>query len=291
MPPTCSICKLKNVGEINSQIAQGVPFRNIAQQIKPTHYSVYRHAINCLTMDVQQFMREGRLPSVINVREEFAEQLAFAKKLRVAAQDYLSDPADPLKVILLPRADEIEVVYYDNNDVTEGENPKPKKKRTDLQTLLYMLQGPDDLADDWAKEAAAEKILDEGDPDKVFRKTWEAAKKYFLRERQSIDREADKVTIKHVDLRSFAIKSLEAADMALNRFAMMEGAYTDNRPNPKAAAIKVLETIQRSERVGLQGAIEWLLKEQKERQEELFPQQLLLEIGRENGIIEIGGLQ
>lgn len=95
----------------------------------------------------------------------------------------------------------------------------------------------------------------------------------------------EKISIKHLDLRKFALEALATVDMTIDKFARMEGAYTDNKPNPLASALKVLDTIQRTEGTDLRGAMASLEEAQTARQVELVPQHLLDEIARQNGFI------
>jgi len=95
----------------------------------------------------------------------------------------------------------------------------------------------------------------------------------------------EKINIKHMDLRKFALEALATVDMTIDKFARMEGAYTDNKPNPLASALKVLDTIQRTEGTDLRGAMASLEAAQTARQVELVPQHLLDEIARQNGFI------
>lgn len=234
MPPKCKTCLDPNVGQINTLLKEGVSFRNIAKQVGSdgSYSSIVRHAEH-LGLEMGVIVKEKLVKQAINVHDEFGEQLQFAKRLRTAAEEYLSHPDDPLRLVLMPRADEIEVVYYDNNDLTDGDRPKPKKKSGDLQTLLYSLAAPDSMVDEYAKDTAKEKLVDVGDPDQMFEETWDAARRYFVQERQSIDREADKVTIKHVDLRKFALDAINTTDTCIDKFAKLTGAYQQDKPNDR----------------------------------------------------------
>jgi hypothetical protein len=81
-------------------------------------------------------------------------------------------------------------------------------------------------------------------------------------------------------------------DAALAKLGDYLGLNKDNAPNPKAAALKLLETVANEKRISKREAIEWLLKEQQERRQVLIPQPLLLDVARENGVIvEVEGLQ
>lgn len=241
MPRKCTICHHKLVEEIDKRIAEGTAFRIIANQFAVGNSSIQRHVEKCLRVDMQQAMVERKIRSKINVTEEYAEQLRLAKATREAAMAWLLDPEDPLKVTLIPRADEIEVVYYDHNDLFMGQ---PKRKRANLQVMFAAL----------ASEGG-----------------WQP----------------DKYSVKHVDLRQFALSCLQAADMAIDKLAKIEGAYTENRPNPVAAALSMLQEIAKAEGTDLRGAIRALLAEQKERQIEILPPEVISEVAQQNGIADV----
>ncbi len=197
-----------------------------------------------INIAIEQVAKEFRTAIAVDVREEFEEQLRYAKKLRTMSEEYLSDPDDPLRLNIMPRADEIEVIYYDHCDLIAGDDRRPKKKKADLQQLLAMLAGPSDIEDAWAKDQAREKVIDIADPAELFEATWKAAKDYFVRERQSIDRSAEKVTIKHVDMRKFALDVINTTDTCIDKFAKLGGDYARDKQapgDPLAMARKVIE--------------------------------------------------
>lgn len=140
MPRVCTICKHPNVSQIDSSIAKHVAFRTIAKQTD-THYSaVQRHARRCLNFDLGTAMAEERLGRSVDVAVEFLEQLQMAKDLREAARQYLADPSDPLRLMLIPQAHEIEIVYYDHNDMEPvGEVMMPKRKKAMLSAIMQSL--------------------------------------------------------------------------------------------------------------------------------------------------------
>lgn len=199
----CSICTCVNLTQINRMILKGVSFRNISLRVWNTdsHFvSVHRHTINCLKFDIAAVAAANKKEQAIAIHEEFREQLDFAKQLRSAAEEYLADPNDPLKLAILPRSDEIDVVYFDNTDLTAGDAPMPKKKTAKLAALLQNVE-----------------------------------------ELRNID--VDKITIKHVDLRSFALDAIKTTDLCLDRFAKLSGAYQDNRANESDAEFQRLRLI------------------------------------------------
>jgi len=101
--------------------------------------SVSRHAENCLRLDLQALMREKKLQKAIDVHEEFREQLVFVKKARDAAQKWLNDPTDPDVFTVDPRADEIDVVYFDSG--AKDAQGMPTKCKASLQELLDRIDG------------------------------------------------------------------------------------------------------------------------------------------------------
>lgn len=183
----CSICSHAAAKKINSEVRAGRSFRGISLKYGMSDTSVGRHAENCLGLSLRAVIEQGKIAQAIDVHAEFEEQLAFAKKLRYAAEEYLSDTHDPLKLALLPRADEIDVVYFDWSDMVGGESGQPKKKTAVLAQLLATLKHG------------------------TF--------------------EPDKVTIKHVDIRKFALDALDKADMCIDKFAKLSGAYQQDRRN------------------------------------------------------------
>lgn len=189
----CVICTHADTERINLAITDGVSFRTIAHQNGGFDKNcVSRHAQNCLGIDVRVIAEKQRAAQAINVYEEFAEQLAFAKTLRDTAQMYLSDPDDPFGLFLGPQAHEIDITYYDHNDLEEvgsGENItlRPKKKKAKLNDLLAEMAG------------------------KGF--------------------ESSRVEIKTLDIRKYALDAISTADVCIDKFARMGGAYQKDKNN------------------------------------------------------------
>ncbi len=137
MPPKCKTCLHPERDAINSQIKASASLRDIALQFGMSHAAVHRHIETCLGLTIGVLIQERKIEQAIDVYEEFREQLAFAKQLRTAAQEYLGDANDPLKLAITPKAHEIEVTYFDHNDMEErGEIMFPKKKTAQLNVIL-----------------------------------------------------------------------------------------------------------------------------------------------------------
>ncbi len=102
---------------------------------------------------------------VINVYAEFEKNLEFVGKLRDAATKWLIDPDDPEQFTIDPRADEIDVVYYDgitprratlaellNRVEAIASSPTPFVKTVDLREYaLKVIDRLDTAIDKFAK--------------------------------------------------------------------------------------------------------------------------------------------
>lgn len=210
MPPTCKICPRENVSQIDTRIRRGESLRYIALQElgAAKHFmSVNRHAENCLKLTIQAAIKEQRIERAIDVYEEFREQLTFAKELRLAAREYLSDANDPLKLSITPKAHEIEVTYFDHDDLevdskTGAEHPK--KKVAQLSIILESIFAAGSL-------------------------------------------EPDKYKITTIDIRKFALDAINTTDTCIDKFAKMGGKYTkemENPQTPETVARAVLNAIK-----------------------------------------------
>lgn len=90
----CSICIHEDAETINSLIAGNKSFRAISRQINgddSMRDAINRHAENCLKLEVRALIKEKRIKQAVNHYQEITEQLEFAKDLRLAAREYLSD--------------------------------------------------------------------------------------------------------------------------------------------------------------------------------------------------------
>jgi len=95
--------------------------------------SVGRHAEKCLNLEIQALIKEKKIENATDHYQEINSQFIFARDLRLAAQKYLSDP-ETGDLALIPRSDEIIVIYEDYSDTTP--TGEPKKKRDSLSFLL-----------------------------------------------------------------------------------------------------------------------------------------------------------
>lgn len=288
----CTVCNHKQKTEIDREIASGASLRSIAEQFGiKSNTNVLRHAQSCLSVDLGALQLEKKAESRLTVLEEFQKQLEHAKRVREIAIEYLSDPDDPLKLTLDPWAHEIDVVYYDQNDITE--QFKPKKKRGQLSTLLAMLQlGPAQPYDDEnMREAVRNEVMDTVEP-RDFATIWDKAAKYFMHTRQSMDLRAEKIHIKHIDIRKFVLESLSTADMTIDKLAKIEGLYKAPEANdPKGKAIDAIKTLLMIRPdFDIREAMQYIVEMQRESNMILIEPQVMREVARENGILELEGM-
>ena len=213
----CSVCFHERIAEINSQINAPKSLRAISLQFGMSHTSVARHTQKCLNLEISALIKEKKIERAIDHYQEIIEQLKFAKELRVTAREYLTDP-ETGRLILIPRSDEIEVVYLDHNDLLMG---KPVRKRAKLDAIL------EEIYVDGAKEA-------------------------------------DKWSVKHVDIRSFALDAIKTTDLVLDKIARLEGHYQTERTNAADTTNAIRKKIQEvadKEGTSYQTELEIYLKE------------------------------
>lgn len=132
----CSICQHDKLENINRLVFDGKPFRAVSRQIvgdDSMRESIRRHTEYCLKTDIQAVIKEKRIATAIDVYEEFAEILGDTKRVHKACVDWLTNPNSG-EIDLTPRSYELDVTYYDLNDLTK--NDEPKRKTATLQSLL-----------------------------------------------------------------------------------------------------------------------------------------------------------
>lgn len=185
----CSICTHQKVKKINSLINDGKSFRRISSQIfghQNSYRSISRHTENCLRLNIAAMVREGRIKNAVEHYEEIREQLAFSKELQQAVREWLTDP-ETGQLTLVPRADEVTILYLDYADLTpQGE---PKKKKASLQSIIDNIQSVN------ANFSTQSSI------------------------------------IKTTDMRDYALKTIDAVDKVLDKFARVDGHYQKEKEN------------------------------------------------------------
>lgn len=129
----CSICFHSDVDKINTLIAEGKSFRDIAGQFELSKSSVSRHAEDCLDVEVARLIKEQKIEKAIDYYQKRAEYVVRSERLLRACDEWLSDPNDSGRINLSPRSDELTVIYLDHNDLFMGQ---PQRKKAVLSHLL-----------------------------------------------------------------------------------------------------------------------------------------------------------
>lgn len=129
----CSICRGKKIEKreaINRALGKGISYRDIEAMTGVAYRTIGNHAQH-LPAIFREAKEKGILGQSVDVHQEFSEQLRFAKKMRVAAEGYLSHP-DTGEICFFPRSDEITVIYEDLQDLTAKGEPKRKSDTLDI---------------------------------------------------------------------------------------------------------------------------------------------------------------
>lgn len=142
MPRSCSICTSPARAGIEGALVAGDSARSIAALFRVSQDAVSRHKAAHLQ---QTLMRAAQTVAAVQVQQTddaidvMAElQACFrrVRKLLDACDLWLSDPADPTRYTLEPRADEVDIIY-----TVPGTDGKPTRKRDRLSTLLAKVNG------------------------------------------------------------------------------------------------------------------------------------------------------
>lgn len=143
--------------QIENDIIHGVSYRKIAEKYGMSNTTVFNYAhsrLKDLLIDSKK-MRQWNGDRLVG---EIEKILSRAQKLFDALDDYLQDPRDPDKYTVSPRADDIDVVYYDGE--VDG---KAAKRVAKLQDLIDELRGNEKIVLDHR--------LRGNDPRKLFLET------------------------------------------------------------------------------------------------------------------------
>ena len=153
MPRTCSICTHPERHAIDKALVAGEAFRNIAQRFGTSTGALHRHKAEHLprllararrdedrhaeALVAQQGDQEARdEAAAVDVMAELRHCLARVRKVYDACDEWLTDPADPSRYTLAPRAEEVQVVYTES-----GADGTPRRRKAPLSELLARLEG------------------------------------------------------------------------------------------------------------------------------------------------------
>lgn len=123
---------------IIKKLITGKSFREITEQYGVSKTTLSRYLNEHLFPAVAKHEAERDMKDAKFVLQEIDSIISKMKKLYDACDEYLTDPDNPDKYSLMPRAWEQEIRYLDYSNVSE-ENPKPVQMTMDIQTLIDRL--------------------------------------------------------------------------------------------------------------------------------------------------------
>lgn len=121
--------------KIIKALVKGTSFREITGQYGISKSSLSRYLNDSLFPRVAKHVAERDMKDAKFVLSEIDSIISKMKKLYDACDEYLTDPDNPDKYSLMPRAWEQEIKYLDYSNVSE-ENPKPEQKTMMVQDLI-----------------------------------------------------------------------------------------------------------------------------------------------------------
>jgi hypothetical protein len=138
MAGKCTVCAHAQSAEINKLLVANRSYRVIAGQFGVAFSSLQRHVTKCVAEQLDA-AREAQVLERAVITENAVKDVWEKIRMQIdLAHEWLLDPNDRTKYTLDPRADNVQVVYYDvkNKDPETG---KAKRMHGDLQELLYRL--------------------------------------------------------------------------------------------------------------------------------------------------------
>ena len=111
MTRTCTICHHPDHQAIDKALVTKQPYRRIAATWGVTTGSLQRHAAEHLLATIVDAWQAERHRSGLELADELRAWMDTLTKLLRACDDWLTDPDDPTRYDLAPRAHEIMVVY------------------------------------------------------------------------------------------------------------------------------------------------------------------------------------
>jgi hypothetical protein len=149
----CTVCSSPERVAIDKALVDGEPRRRIAARFGVPETSLRRHAVEHLPEVLAAGQHMAHAPDL--ARQQAAQEIAaqnhvldvqatlrlcqsLTVKLATACDEWLTDPDDPARYTLVPRSDDVWVIYDDDGELTPQGHPTRKKAR--LSRLLALVQ-------------------------------------------------------------------------------------------------------------------------------------------------------
>lgn len=121
MVRTCTICQLSERQAIDRLIVGKEPYRNIAKRYQLSLSALWRHGAEHLLPMITDGWQRERHENGQELADELRSCMDVIGKLMRACDDFLTDPDDPSRYDLSPRAHEVMVHY----DAPSAVSPRP----------------------------------------------------------------------------------------------------------------------------------------------------------------------
>jgi hypothetical protein len=138
----CTVCARPDRQAIDKALVAKQPYRRIAARHGVTTGALQRHAAEHLLAEIVDAWQAERHRNGLELADELRAWMDTLTKLLNACDDWLTDPDDPTRYDLSPRAHEV-LVHYEVP--REGQRPQRKKGR--LADLIARIDGHQSIGD------------------------------------------------------------------------------------------------------------------------------------------------
>jgi hypothetical protein len=137
---TCTVCSHPERHEIDRALVKAsTPYRDIALRYGlGSHMAVMRHKADHLLPAIVEAWQAERQQNGLDLAEEVRGWMETIGKMLRACDEWLTDPDDPARYDLSPRASEL-MVHYETTVAGPGGRPIVVRRKARLQALLGAL--------------------------------------------------------------------------------------------------------------------------------------------------------
>ena len=136
MSRKCTVCTHEQLEKIDCSLINDVPFRKISKQYGVSTGALQRHKRDHIAKDLITASHAFEVADPDSIMAEVEQIKGFTNKLLKACDRYLTDPDDSSRYDIGPRADDIDVIYLE-----EDEKGKRIRLKERLSALLERLEG------------------------------------------------------------------------------------------------------------------------------------------------------
>lgn len=130
MPRACSICTHHKRDAIDQALLNREPYRRISARFSLSEASVRRHRAGHLPPTLTQAREAQEVARADSLLDQVKAVMERVQKLFTACDTWLTDPSDPARYEIGPRAEDIQVIYSEED--ADGKRVKRKSRLSDL---------------------------------------------------------------------------------------------------------------------------------------------------------------